>query len=153
MVIAVFGPTCAGKSTFIRNSLNVPDSDVVFAHQLGRRDPRAGQAVHYNLLFGAPSAAAVNPATSVDLLRLGQLLDTVRLDRCYVLECPLGELVARASVRKAVEPGIGATYDSARWIRILREADLPACYELLFRTLESRGIAWTRLDTGGSLAA
>ena len=150
-MLLVIGPTCAGKSTYIRALRTEAvakgqDLDVHFAFEVrrGKGVPTGPDAVvHANLLRGGSGLSddqvtRVMPGERPDI---AQVIEAA--DRIVVLGAPRSVLLQRASQRELNEPTheryADSDYDKERWRTMLSTVHLAQKYEQLALTLDGTG--------------
>ncbi|MDP2124250.1 MAG: hypothetical protein Q8J92_07705 [Parvibaculum sp.] len=146
MAILITGPSSVGKSTFMaseeRQLFGATHPNAAYGFQIAESGFAPDTLVHYNLLhqatsFGGDYAAAnalwdfaADPVFS-------RIVDSGLIESCIVLVAPMAELLERIEHRTGIETFLTDRYDSALWLEITRQIDLPHVYERLFSSLDA----------------
>ncbi|WP_122819098.1 methyltransferase domain-containing protein [Nocardioides pantholopis] len=148
-MLLVIGPTCAGKSTYIRSLEEPADGArrrVHFGHQLrrGRAVPSGpNDVVHLNLLAVSQSRKGEGPTRIAQTQHPEFVASLEAAERVVVIGAPRSVLIERAAMREGTEPDIKRfadnTYRAERWSTVLQTKHLAQYYEQLALALDGAG--------------
>jgi hypothetical protein len=145
MAVLVTGPSCAGKSSFIRSeeafAFGLDRRSVAYGGQIPKKGFATDALIHYNLLrpivvFGKTYGADTQRTIANEPV-FRSILNADCVQECIVLVAPIAELLERIETRGKVD----LRYNAKKWTEILRWVDLTQLYENLFAALESRNIS------------